>query len=297
MRTEVIRYIVDVYKQHSINKVAAQNNISPQGLSKALRAVEEELSVKLFYKDSAGATPTGACEQLYPYFMDMLNIQNNMYSSIEAYKHCDQKVLTMIGRESGLAFRINKAIDDINLKGNVRIVFKSFNESEFILEKMFKSRNTDFYFCTQELLPYKEKRGEFLCSIPMGFVVDKHSPIANNENIDVSSICNYTVLAERLDSPHIELLKMWCEEKGFFPTILRVDDRLLIWEMLKEKSTYIHLCKKADYEKVQLLGFDNLKFIGLSPEMALTIVLRSRSYRADKEILKAFREALKDYPN
>lgn len=297
MRTEVIHYIVQVYRHRSISKVAAQNNISPQGLSKAIRSVEHELSVKLFYKDSSGATPTKVCEHIYPFFLKILQAEKNIAISSELYQQENENILSMIGRESGLAIQINRIIEKINRQGNFKIIFQRYAESESTLENMFKSGNSDMYFCTRELLPYKDKnkRGDVICNIPIAFVADESNPLSSCSQIEISQFRDYSFLSEHLDSPHISFLKQLCEAEGFSPTIISISDRLLIWEMLKDKPSYIHVCKQSDLEKAWRIGFNNIKQLDVIKDMNMTVILRSRSVHAPAEIIKQLRDGLKDY--
>ncbi len=65
MDTKAIRYFWRVYEERSINKAANQLFITPQGLSKIIRNLEEELGAELFVRTPKGMEPTESGVWLY----------------------------------------------------------------------------------------------------------------------------------------------------------------------------------------------------------------------------------------
>lgn len=65
MDTKDLRFFRQVYEIGSINKAAKQLFITPQGLSKAIRHLEDELDAGLFERSSNGMVPTECGRYLY----------------------------------------------------------------------------------------------------------------------------------------------------------------------------------------------------------------------------------------
>lgn len=65
MDTKSIRYFCCVYEEKSIHQAAKQLFITPQGLSRIIQNLEEELQVQLFQRSSKGMVATEAGTYLY----------------------------------------------------------------------------------------------------------------------------------------------------------------------------------------------------------------------------------------
>lgn len=65
MDTKDLRCFFRVYEEQSVNQAAKQLFISPQGLSKIIKSLEEDLGASLFSRTRTGMTPTAAGVYLY----------------------------------------------------------------------------------------------------------------------------------------------------------------------------------------------------------------------------------------
>lgn len=65
MDTKDIRFFMRVYEERSINRAAKQMFITPQGLSKIIHNLEEELEASLFERTSNGMNPTESGTYFY----------------------------------------------------------------------------------------------------------------------------------------------------------------------------------------------------------------------------------------
>lgn len=54
MKLEYLRYLCEVEKTGSINSAADRMNISHQGMSRALRTLEDELNIEVFKTSNIG---------------------------------------------------------------------------------------------------------------------------------------------------------------------------------------------------------------------------------------------------
>ena len=63
--------------------------MSPQGVSKAIRMLEQELGVLLIERSTKGVKPTANCEQMLDYFKAL----SENYDMIMSYCHTVQKFL------------------------------------------------------------------------------------------------------------------------------------------------------------------------------------------------------------
>ncbi len=80
MRIETIRFFVDTAEMHSVINAAKRNNISPQGLSRALLSMENELGCALFRRGPSSITPTHKGMEMLPLAKRVLASYDDMYS-------------------------------------------------------------------------------------------------------------------------------------------------------------------------------------------------------------------------
>lgn len=83
-----IQYLLSCIQTHSIHKTAYKYNMSPQGVSKAIRMLEQELGVLLIERSTKGVKPTANCEQMLDYFKAL----SENYDMIMSYCHTVQKI-------------------------------------------------------------------------------------------------------------------------------------------------------------------------------------------------------------
>ena len=65
MNTKILKCFQAVYEEKSLGKAARRLYITPQGLSKNIRQLEEELGASLFFRTAQGMEPTEGGRFLY----------------------------------------------------------------------------------------------------------------------------------------------------------------------------------------------------------------------------------------
>ena len=82
MRTDYLRYFIDVARLGSISAAAKKNFMTPQGISRSIAALESELGCKLLQRDSNKVNLTRFGEQLLESAQQMIEAENNMRRNI-----------------------------------------------------------------------------------------------------------------------------------------------------------------------------------------------------------------------
>jgi len=73
MNAKALRYFWCVYEERSINKAAKQLFMTPQGLSRIIQNLEDELGATLFERSSKGMVPTKCGVYLHHQCPEILN--------------------------------------------------------------------------------------------------------------------------------------------------------------------------------------------------------------------------------
>ena len=91
MQTDYLRYFIDVATLGSMSSAAKKNYMSPQGISRSIAALENELGCELFQRDSNKVTLTRFGERLLEDARQLIERENNIRRSVlelnsEAFK-------------------------------------------------------------------------------------------------------------------------------------------------------------------------------------------------------------------
>lgn len=92
MDTKALRCFWRVYEERSVNKAAKQLFITPQGLSKAIHALEEELDAPLFERSAQGMAPTAAGDFLYQRCRELLDKFNEIQIGLRRLREDGRKL-------------------------------------------------------------------------------------------------------------------------------------------------------------------------------------------------------------
>ena len=79
MRTEVLRYLIEVDNQHSLSKAARRLYLSKSALSESITQLEKELNVAIFQRTQKGVVTTPAGQQILEQARVVLENVNKLY--------------------------------------------------------------------------------------------------------------------------------------------------------------------------------------------------------------------------
>ena len=92
MNTKTLTEFQAVYENQSIHKAARQLFITPQGLGKNIRQLEEELHTQLFERTKQGVLPTASGRLLYKKSADILRQLRQVDHEIQQLKFQDSRL-------------------------------------------------------------------------------------------------------------------------------------------------------------------------------------------------------------
>ena len=86
MRTEQLKYLVDVAETKSMSKTAERMFVSPQAVSQSIKQLEMELDIELFVRNSQGVSLTKLGEGIVEKAKTMLREEQAMSQMIAESK-------------------------------------------------------------------------------------------------------------------------------------------------------------------------------------------------------------------
>ena len=88
MDINTITYFIKAYNSKSLSQAARELYISQQGLSKAIRSLETELGVPLFYRAKKGIEPTKFADAIMPYLLQISESHCRMSAELADLTNC-----------------------------------------------------------------------------------------------------------------------------------------------------------------------------------------------------------------
>ena len=90
MRLDYYYYLIRLVEVGSLSKAAATLYVSPQGLSKAIQQMNDELNTTIFYRDKHGLHLTSAGETVYEAAKKIVAIQDTLKKRLTSYANAPE---------------------------------------------------------------------------------------------------------------------------------------------------------------------------------------------------------------
>lgn len=290
MNQRQLKYFLKVYETRCITAAAKELFISPQGLSKTIASLEEELGVPLFLHKHNRISPTKNAVRLVAHANNILDeydiIATKLFTSNSPVKtlviKCSYDIPQLIPADFFYKFH--------NENPEIRIKLEEYPDNEII--SSVENGNIELAIIPG---PFNTAKltGDLLCTEPFCIVVNKEHPLAKSKYISLEQLANEPLVIKDISTP-TSLYQMHDLLKAGAKTniILEVSDTHLIHQMAEHNyaigMSLLYLAKKIRSEKVRILYFENN---AMTKSIFLTRNKEScLSYEAD-----IFRSSLLDY--
>ena len=291
MRTEDLKYVIEVYKTRSISRAAERLNISAQGLGKAIRALEDSLGCELFVRDFKGVTPTPVCEYIYKDISYALDSVSKIERKIEDFKHSGQtEYIAMM--ESVLANMIEDALQEYNGNYLKNVVTIPLRMPDTEIAKLFEEGKYDYKICTRELMENNSLKTFSLTTLHFHPLVSSTNHLCSKTHVTIDDFRGMTLLVEDERRPYIDYYKKLCRRTGIEVKIKNAHDKFLIAKLLSEDNSCIFLGQKADISKILLTEKVDLTVLKMEPSFDTNIVIQCREGHIDPALLNCIRKKI-----
>ncbi len=281
MDIKELHYFRRVYEEGGINRAAKQLFISPQGLSKVIQKLEEELDVPLFARTQAGmsATEYGTC--LYRHCQDILRKYDELEADIRRIRMQSRQF--RIGFSCGVlnVFPFHK-IDMIRKHLDIPV---RWDEGE--KEEIMQSLLGDGYDAGFVIGPVAEKElwtRELYSKKPDAIVYEGH-PFYDREEISIGELREESLITlnEKFYCYHSFVQR--CRDFDFSPQIvIKTMESQLIYRFCREG---MGVGIDVDIHQTEL-NLKGIRRIPLSDAAAWKIFLVIRKDRLKEKMLRQF---------
>lgn len=289
MRTEDLKYVIEVYKTRSISKASERLHISPQGLGKSLRAFEEELGYELFTRDFKGVEPTPLCNYIYNELVEILDRTSKVKRMISDFASAG-KPEYFVMMDSVLSNMVGDALAEYNAKYLKNVILLPMKLPDTEIEKLFAENDYHYKICTRELLEDSPYKSYPLTTLHFHPLVSSTNHLCSKTHITIEDFRGMTLLVADDTRPYIAYFKTLCKKAGIEVTILNAHDKFLIAKRLTENNSYIYLGQRADISKMLLTEKSDLMILKMEPAFETNIVIQSKEGHIDPAMLNFIRK-------
>ena len=291
MRTEDLKYIIEVYKTGSISKAAERLNISSQGLGKSLRAIEEELGCELFTRDFKGVEPTPICSYIYNELSEILDRTSKVKRMIADFASAG-KPEYFVMMDSVLSSMVGEALAEYNAQFMKNVILLPMKLPDTEIEKLFEENDYDYKICTRELIDDTRYKVFPLTTLHFHPLVSSTNHLCSKTHISIEDFRGMTLLVEDDRRPYIDYFRMLCKKAGIDVKIRNAYDKFLIAKMLSQNNSFIFLGQRADISKILLTEKSDLMILKMDPAFETNIVVQSREGHIDPAMLNCIRKKI-----
>lgn len=135
MDTRELRCFRLVYEEGSINKAANQIFITPQGLSRIIRKLEDEFQTPLFKRTSSGTIPTDSGDYLYTHSQELLYQMENIKQKMKQLN--ERQDVSRIGFACGTlqVLHLEQLLCNASLRPDFKMQWEEMENQE-VMEKL-----------------------------------------------------------------------------------------------------------------------------------------------------------------
>lgn len=281
--TNDIRYFWRVYEEGSLNRAAAQLFISPQGLSRVIQKLEEELGAALFQRSQKGMVPTACGTYFYKNCRDILNKCEEIEAGIRRLQEQDRQM--RLGFSCGVlnVFPMER-IGLLRDRLGVPIHWDERNREETI--RLVLNGECEAGFITGQAAEPELWSKEVFCKKLDAIVCDKH-PLYGRDSVSIGELREeqFITLNEQFDCYHSFIQR--CRDFGFAPQIIiKTMESQLIYRFCRQE-----VCVGIDVDIHQdEVNLDGIRRIPISDSIPWKISLIIRRDRLEEVPMRSIRE-------
>ncbi len=288
MDVKDLRFFRQVYEERSINKASKLLFITPQGLSKVIHHLEEELGARLFERSANGMLPTESGTYLYENSTRLLEQFDEITIGIRQIQERNQRM--KIGFSCGVlnVFPFQKLEEYQRRNSRIRIQWEEAANQEIIRKVCQGSLDVGFVIGQ---ITDPELWAQEMFRKKMNVIVYEGHPFYEKESLSIKDLRDQPLvtLNEKYYSYHSLLQR--CRDFGFTPSIVaKTMESRVIYHFCRQK---IGLGIDADIHRDQIM-LDGLKLLELRDCIPWKIFMILCNGRRKEE---AIREMMELFPN
>lgn len=280
MDTKDIRSFRLVYEERSINRAAKQLFITPQGLSRIIHKLEEELQIVLFERTKGGMVPTECGDYFYAQSQELLYQLEDMKYRLQKMNSRQRKI--KIGFACGVLNLVSlKKLNTIQKEMPDVLVQWEELENQEVAEQVNRGL-LDIGFIIGAV-PGNEIESQVVYEGKMNVLVYPGHPFYGKEKLSIEELKEQPLISlnQKYFSYHSFMQR--CGDFGFVPNIIiNTMESQLIYRFCNEK---LGLGIDADIHKADRL-YPNIRRVELQDAIPWKVYMIYRKNEQDKSLVE-----------
>lgn len=285
MDTKDLRCFQLVYEEGSINKAAGQLFITPQGLSRIIRKLEDEFQTQLFKRTASGTVPTAGGDFLYCHCQELLYQMKDIKQQMAHIN--DRQPVFRIGFACGTlnVLRLETLLHGYNVP-ETRLQWEEMENREVTEKLLNHTLDAGFIIGTNS---HTELTAATIYTGKLNALVYKGHPFYNFKSISILDLKDQPLISLNEKYSIYHNLIQRCNDFGFVPNIVitTMESRLISHFCRKETGIGID----ADiHPEPDIL--DNIHKIEICDAIPWRISLVHRRDFEHPELISALKESV-----
>lgn len=236
-----LQCFITVYEELNITKASQQLFVTQQGLSRTIKAIEEEIGFPLFVRNNNGLQPTAYGDSLYQYAKHIVQDIKNASIELERIKNQTQNELR-IGVSNGVFPAMNVDIPiSLFKKAHPEINLSLVVEADTLCESMLQSGDVNCAFLVGRINDPNLSITQ-LYHEPLYAWIHRDHPLAKKEYVTLSDLIDQPLIMINDQYNYYKTFKQWCITRGLKPDIrYRLNDVMTIYYLAaKNEGIALH---------------------------------------------------------
>lgn len=262
MELNNLRYFYEAAKCRHITKAAENLHIAQPALTKSIKALEDELNIKLFYKAGRGVKLSEYGEFLKEKIEPIIDELDVLPVAIKNFTDLNENtvsinVLAASTITTDIIIKFKKIYPNVMFK-----MIRKENETNADIEILTNAKNYDSFVSVKKRALVEEK---------IHVAVPIESPLAKKEKIELIELKNSEFIALSGSRRFRPLCDAYCEYAGFKPRVTFESDSLIAVKNLIAAGVGVAFWPEFSWGKIT---HKNIKLLDIvKPDMKREIIL------------------------
>ncbi len=246
MNLKKLRHVVVLAEQGNFARAADKLNLSQPALSRSISGLEDELGLRLFDRDQAGATATAAGRQLITRARDLLYTANNLKQEMAQLRDGESgQIIFGAGPFPAASFLPAVLTELASAYPRMRTVLE-VNNSDTLMEHLLAEKLEFFIADTRSLTPNKHIQLRHLTRQTGGLYCRREHPLTLKAKLSLQDLQNASYASVYLADIFLPAMRRaFGLEPGQDLPLVTTCDNIYVLKHVVRHSDAILLCTQA----------------------------------------------------
>lgn len=218
MNIRELEYYKMVCQQKSITKAAHALYMTPQGLSKIIKNIENELGATLLNRTSSGISLTKSGEYLYEHLPEFLMSYNSICSEIRCIEQQERREIDLLSAYGILRLVTPECIADFREKyPEILLHYREYPDRQ-VEQRFLQGEGNVAFTVGNHSADYMD--ATFMERFEIKLLVNREHPLSKKKTVNITDLQGEKLYIESSEFHIHHLIMEKCQKAGFEPNIV-----------------------------------------------------------------------------